>query len=179
MHLWHDIPFGSFEELNVIVEVPAGSHNKYEIDKETGMIALDRVNYGAAAYPFNYCYIPQTLWDDGDALDVILLATNSIYPGVLVPCRPVGFMKMDDCGEDDSKVIAVPLEDKRFDHVKDINDLPPHELKVFKNFFETLKNLKGNSPEDYKVVVEGFESKDAAIPAIEKSIKLYNEKFAK
>lgn len=178
MNLWHDVPRGSRDEFNVIVEIPRGSHNKYEIDKETGLIALDRVNYGAAAYPFNYCYIPQTLWEDGDALDVMLLATNPIHPGIMVACRPVAVMRMDDCGENDDKIIAVPVEDKRFDHMKSVEDIAPHLLKEFANFFETLKNLKGNSPEDYQVKVTGFEGAEEAKGAFDTSVKLYDEKFS-
>src|SRR3989338_1146559 len=101
MNLWHDIPLGDKapEEFNTIIEIPRGSHNKYEIDKETGLIKLDRVNFSAAPYPCDYGFAPQTLWEDGDALDVIVLTTNPIPPGILVSVRPVGLMKMIDGGE--------------------------------------------------------------------------------
>lgn len=177
MNLWHDISFGSAEKFNVIVEVPAGSFNKYEIDKDTGLIELDRVNYGAAPYPFNYCFVPQTLWEDGDALDVMLLGSHPIHPGILVKCRAIGLMEMIDGGENDSKVIAVPVKDKEWDHVQDLNDLSPHSLRLFEDFFRTYKNLKGAKPEDNIVEVPGFKGKADALAALEKSVALYQEKY--
>ncbi|PIR03930.1 MAG: inorganic pyrophosphatase [Candidatus Magasanikbacteria bacterium CG11_big_fil_rev_8_21_14_0_20_39_34] len=181
MNLWHDVSLGEKapEKFNVIVEVPKGSRNKYELDKDTGMIKLDRANYSFAAYPFEYCFVPQTLWDDGDAIDVVLLATHPLFPGVLVEARPVAFMKMIDSGEDDSKIIAVPTCDKRFDNIQDLSDLNPHNLKEIQHFFETYKALKGETPDQYKVEVPGFEPKNMAIEALNKSVKLYQEKFAK
>lgn len=143
------------------------------------MIALDRANYSYAAYPFEYCFVPQTLWDDGDALDVLLIATNPIHPGILVEARPVALMEMDDSGENDNKIVAVPVNDRRFEHIQDLADLNPHNLKEFAHFFEGYKALKGESPDDYKVKVPGFKPKADAIAAIEKSIELYNKKFAK
>src|SRR5687767_4497870 len=114
MNLWHDIDSGTKNEINTIIEISRGSNNKYEIDKETGLIALDRVNYSAAPYPFDYGFVPKTLWDDGDALDVILLTTHPISPGILVCVRPVAVMEMIDSGESDYKIIAVPVKDKRW-----------------------------------------------------------------
>jgi inorganic pyrophosphatase len=178
MNLWHDISVGEKtpEMVNVIVEIPKGSHNKYEIDKETGLIMLDRANYNASPYPCEYGFIPQTLWEDGDAADVLLLATYPIHPGILVPSRPVGLMKMTDGGESDDKIICVPAADRRWENVNDIKDLNEHTLKEFKHFFETIKLLKGNPVE---VTVHGFEDKKAALAAIEKSQRLYQEKFSK
>lgn len=179
MNLWHDVPLGDNapNEFNCIIEIPKWSHNKYEIDKDTGLIALDRVNYNAAPYPFDYAFAPRTLWDDGDALDVVLFTTHPLNVGVFVAVRPVGVMLMNDSGESDYKIMAVPVEDKRYDHVQDISDVSPHLLKDYAHFFETYKNLKGKTAADYPVVVEGYEGKDAAVAAVEKSIKLYNEKF--
>ena len=176
MNLLHDIPAGTPLEMNVIVEVPKGSHNKYEIDKETGMIKLDRANYGAAPYPFEYGFVPQTHWEDGDALDVMLLATYPIPSGILVTARPVALMEMTDSGDPDSKIIAVPTEDRRFEHVKDLGDLNPHSLKEYKHFFETLKQLKGKPAE---VTVHGFKGREDAIKAFEHGVSLYKEKNAK
>src|SRR3954470_1397290 len=105
MNLWHEIAPGDKNEMNVIVEVPKGSHNKYEIDKKTGLIALDRVAHTAQNFPFDYGFVPQTLWDDGDALDVILLTTYPLVPGILVRARPIALMKMVDSGDVDDKVI--------------------------------------------------------------------------
>ena len=101
MNLLHDLPAGSADAMNVIVEIPRGSKNKYEIDKETGLIKLDRVNHSAQAYPFDYGFVPQTLWDDGDALDVVLLTTEPLFPGLLLEARPVAIMHMIDGGEAD------------------------------------------------------------------------------
>src|SRR3990167_10625852 len=128
MNLWHDITLGEKapEEFNVIIEIPRGSHNKYEIDKESGLIKLDRVNYSAATYPCDYGFAPKTLWDDGDALDVIVLTTEPLFPGVLVKVRPVGLMNMIDSGDADDKVIAVPVDDPRWAQVQDIGDINPH-----------------------------------------------------
>src|SRR3989344_37024 len=107
MNLWHEIEPGDKEKINVIVEINKGSKNKYEIDKKTGMIALDRAMHTAQDYPFDYGFAPQTLWDDNDALDVVLLTTYPLFPGILVAARPIAIMRMTDSGEADEKVIAV------------------------------------------------------------------------
>lgn len=178
MNLWHDITIGknSPEEFNCIIEIPKGSHNKYEIDKETGLIKLDRANYGPAAYPFDYGFVPQTLWEDGDALDVILLSTFPVNTGVLVNARPVALLEMTDSGESDYKIIAVPVEDRRWEDVKDLADLNNHSLREFQNFFETIKQLKGKPA---VVEIHGYKGKAEAIEAIKKSQQLYSEKFGK
>lgn len=175
-NLWRDISLGKNapDEINVIIEIPKGSHNKYEIDKETGLIQLDRANYSDAPYPVEYAFAPQTLWDDGDALDIIVIATYPIPPGILVAVRPVALMEMIDEGESDYKIIAVPVKDKRWDDVKNLEDLNAHSLKEIKHFFETYKELKGG-----KVIVPGFKGKAEALKAIEKSVKLYKEKYGK
>ena len=115
MNLWHDVSMGKNvpEEINVIVEINKGSKNKYEIDKETGLIALDRTLHTAQDYPFDYGFVPQTLWDDNDALDVVLLTTYPLVPGILVAARPVAIMHMVDGGEADEKIIAVPVNAER------------------------------------------------------------------
>ena len=178
MNLWHDVPLGENapEEFNAIVEIPRGSHNKYEIDKDTGLIKLDRVNFSAAAYPFDYGFAPQTLWDDGDALDVIVLTTNPIPSGILVTVRPVGIMLMTDGGESDDKIICVPTEDIRFDHVKDIEDVNAHTLKEMKHFFEHNKALK-KTP--VVITIHGFKGRADALAAVNKSVESYKQKFPK
>jgi inorganic pyrophosphatase len=178
MNLWHDVPRGENcpQEMNVIIEIPKGSYNKYEIDKETGLIALDRVNYSAAPYPFDYGYVPQTLWEDGDALDVIVLTTYPLSVGIQVAVRPIGVMEMIDSGESDYKVIAVPVKDKHFEGVNDIADANQHLLKEFAHFFQTYKVLKGKGD---VVDVGAYKGKDDAIAAVNKSIELYKQKFAK
>jgi inorganic pyrophosphatase len=176
MNLWQDIQPGAPDELNVIIETPHGSHNKYELDKKTGLIKLDRANYSGIPFPFNYGFVPQTLWDDGDPLDVVLLTTFPIQPGILVPARPVALMEMNDTGEDDAKVVCVPAEDKWWDDVRDASDLNTHLIKVIKNFFESYKALKGKPAE---VKTGEFKDKKIARAAVEKGIRLYQEKFGK
>ncbi|MFZ2556038.1 MAG: inorganic diphosphatase [Minisyncoccia bacterium] len=178
MNLWHDIPLGEDapNEINVIIEVPKGSPNKYEIDKETGLIKLDRANYSAATFPSEYGFAPQTLWEDGDALDVVVLATFPIPTGILVKVRPVAIMEMIDTGESDYKVIAVPVDDKRWEDVHDLADINKHTLKEVQHFFETYKALKGKPA---LVEVKGFKGKREALEAVTKSVELYKAKFGK
>ncbi|HQT82707.1 MAG: hypothetical protein B7W98_01115 [Parcubacteria group bacterium 20-58-5] len=173
MNLLHDIDAGTKEKMNVIIEIPKDSHNKYEIDKKTGLIKLDRANYSSAAYPFDYGFVPQTHWDDGDALDVIVLTTYPLNVGILVEARPVGLLDMNDSGDEDQKIIAVPTEDKRWDDVQDLGDINKHTLKEFAEFFKTYKNLKGKSAE---VTVRGFKGRADAEAAFERAHKLYHEK---
>lgn len=178
MNLWHDVPLGDNapEEFNAIIEIPKGSYNKYEIDKETGLIALDRANYSYAPYPFDYGFAPQTLWDDGDPLDVVVLTTFPLNPGILVKVRPVAVMDMTDSGDSDFKVICVPIDDKRWDDTKDLKDLNAHMVKEFTHFFETYKQLKGKGD---IVKINGVMDKMAATEAVKKSVKLYKEKYGK
>ncbi len=142
MNLLHDVPAGTADEMNVIVEIPKFSKNKYEIDKETGMIALDRVMHTAQDYPFDYGFVPQTLFDDGDALDVVLITTYPLAPGILVKARPVAIMEMIDGGERDDKVVAVPVDDPRFADMKDLADINKHFIKEMTHFFETYKKVQ-------------------------------------
>jgi|SRR5581483_3556900 len=168
MNLIKEVPPGTADEMNVIVEIPKGSKNKYEIDKKTGLIALDRVFYTTQDCPFDYGFVPQTLWEDGDPLDVVLLTTNPLFPGVLVKARPVGVMHMLDDNEDDAKIIAVPVKDPRWEHVQDLGDVNSHTLKEMEHYFSTYKNLQK------KVVkVEGFETKDKAKAIFNKALELY------
>ncbi len=178
MNLWHDVPLGDDapEEINVIVEIPKGSHNKYEIDKETGLIKLDRANYSDAPYPMEYGFAPQTLWEDGDALDILILATFPIATGILVTVRPIAIMDMVDSGESDAKIICVPVNDKRWEDVKDLADINKHTLKEWQHFFETYKALKGKPA---PVKINGIRDRAAALEAVKKSVELYKEKFAR
>jgi inorganic pyrophosphatase len=171
MNLLHDIDPGTKEEMNVIVEIPRGSKNKYEIDKGTGLIKLDRVMHTAQDYPFDYGFVPQTLWDDGDALDVVLFTTHPLAPGILVEARPIGIMHMTDGGEADDKVVAVPSGDPRFAGVQDIADANQHALKEMAHFFETYKKIQQK-----EVVVGDFEGRAAAEAAFERARKMYAEK---
>lgn len=160
----YDIGPGTPEALNVIVEIPQGSSNKYEYDTETGLIKLDRANFGPTPYPTNYGFIPGTLGEDGDAYDVLLLSSYPVHPGVLVEARPVALMKMTDEGEVDDKLICVPVKDRRWEEVLDVGNLNTHTLKEIKLFFETIKLLKGKPG---TVVVHGFEDRAAALAAFE------------
>lgn len=173
MNLWHDLKPGTADKINVIVEINKGSKNKYEIDKETGIIALDRVMHTSQDFPCDYGFVPQTLWDDGDALDVILLTTYPLTPGLLVRARPVAIMHMIDSGDADDKVIAVPIDDPRWEEVKDLVDVNPHTLKEIEHFYSTYKKLQNK-----EVEVKGFEGKAAAEAAFIRSQELYQQKFA-
>lgn len=168
MNLLHDIDPGTKEEMTVIVEINKGSKNKYEIDKKTGLIALDRVAHTAQDFPFDYGFIPQTLWDDGDALDVILLTTHPLLPGILVRVRPVALMKMVDSGDADDKIIAVPVDDPRWSGVNDVGDINTHTLKEMEHFYATYKKLQNK-----EVAVNGFENRASAEAAFEKGRKRY------
>ncbi len=179
MNLWHEVSRGKNipAEINVIIEIPKNSPNKYEIDKETGLIALDRANYSSAPYPFDYGFVPQTLWEDGDALDVIVLTTFPLNVGVLVRVRPVAVMEMIDGGESDYKVIGVPVDDKRWEDVHDLADINKHTIKEYVHFFENYKELKKG--EKGIVTIPKISGKAEALEAVQKSIKLYEEKFSK
>lgn len=169
MNLLHDIGPGTKEKMNVIIEIPRGSQNKYEIDKKTGLIKLDRVLHTAQTYPFDYGFVPQTLWDDRDALDVVLLTTVPLFPGVLVHARPVAILPMVDGGEADEKVIAVPADDPRFAHIKDLPDLNAHTLKEIAHFFVTYKKLQNK-----EVSVGEYGGRADAEAAFERAGKMYS-----
>ncbi len=176
MNLWHEISAGDDipNLINVIVEIPKGSKNKYEIDKENGLIKLDRAMKSAQDYPFDYGFVPQSLWDDGDALDVVLLTTYPLYPGILVEARPVAVMRMIDGGEGDDKIIAVPKNDPRWEEVKDLSDLNKHTIKEIQHFFETYKTIDGK-----KVEITSVDDRAAAYEAVKKGLSMYAEKFPK
>lgn len=174
MNLWHDIEAGTSDAVNAIIEIPRNSRNKYEIDKETGMIALDRVLHTAQVYPFDYGFVPQTLWDDGDALDVVVLTTEPLAPGILVHIRPVAILDMVDSGEADAKVLGVPVSDPRWADTKDLKDVNPHTIKEIEHFFLTYKQLQNK-----KVELNGWKGGKEAVLAFERAQTLYKEKFSK
>lgn len=174
MNLWHDIEPGTKEEINTIIEINKGSKNKYEIDKKTGLIALDRVMHTSQDYPFDYGFIPQTLWHDGDAVDVVVLTTYPLATGILVRVRPVAVMSMNDSGEDDAKIIAVPVEDPRWDDVKDLANVNKHTLKEIEHFFTTYKKIQNKV-----VTVSGFKGKADAEACFTEGHELYKQKFPK
>lgn len=168
MNLLHDITPGSAGEMNVIIEIPKGSKNKYEIDKETGIIALDRVMHSAQDYPFDYGFVPQTLWEDGDALDVVLLTTYPLMPGILVRARPVAILPMVDGGDSDAKILAVPCDDPRFKEIVDLADVNKHTLKEIAHFFLTYKQIQNK-----EVSLGGWSGKTAAEEAFTRACEMY------
>lgn len=172
MNVLHDVPAGEKDAINVIVEINKGSHNKYEIDKKSGLIALDRVLHTTQHYPYDYGFVPQTYWEDGDALDVVLLTTNPLFPGLLVKARPVALMHMIDSGEADDKVLAVPVADPRWDYIKDLEDINKHTLREISHFYETYKQLQ-----DKVVIVAGFKGRAEAEAAFEKGRSAYKNKL--
>jgi inorganic pyrophosphatase len=176
MNLLHDITPGKKvpEEITVIVEINKGSKNKYELDKESGLIKLDRVMKTSQDYPFDYGFVPQTHWHDGDPLDVVLLTTYPLFPGVLVVARPVGVIDMVDGGESDAKIIAVPVKDLRFNNINDLTDVNEHTIKEIKHFFETYKTI-----EDKVVTIDSIRDAKAAKEIITESIALYKSEFKK
>ncbi len=172
MNLWHDIESGTKEAMNVIVEINKGSKNKYEIDKKTGLIALDRVSHTAQDFPFDYGFVPRSLWHDDDPLDVVLLTTHPLLPGILVRVRPVALMNMIDNGEGDDKIIAVPIDDPRFAEIQDLGDINPHTLKEIEHFYSTYKKLQNKVVE-----VKGFQGKSEAETAFEEGLALYTKQY--
>ncbi len=151
------------QEVNVIIEIPRGSGNKYEVDKESGMIFLDRVQPTNLKQPCDYGYIPQTLGDDGDPLDALVIIDEALYPGVVVPARVIGVLYMIDGGEKDEKIICVAADDKHYEHVEDLSDLGKHLQDKVRHYFEHYKDLQHK-----KVEITGWGNRSEAINVIEK-----------
>ena len=172
---WHKVDSGDDvpKRFNVIIEIPMGSSNKYELDKKTGLLKLDRVLYSAVHYPANYGFIPQTLAEDGDPLDVLVLASSPVVPLTLVVARAIGLMTMTDQQEVDHKVIAVHVNDPEYDSYQQTRELPPHRLAVLKRFFEDYKAL-----EHKEVVVKDVLPAEKALPIIEQCLTAYRKQFA-
>ncbi|MEX0918977.1 MAG: inorganic diphosphatase [Candidatus Paceibacterota bacterium] len=172
MNLWHDIPLGDEEEFNVVVEIPKLSRIKYELEKETGLIQVDRVLYSPMHYPANYGFVPQTLWDDGDPLDVLVISHEPFVPGALVKARAIGIMDMTDDGKSDAKVLAVPVADPRFNGLRDLPNTEPHILEEISHFFKVYKDLQKK-----EVKIGKWGDKKEAQKALRHSIKLYQNKY--
>jgi inorganic pyrophosphatase len=175
-HPWHEVSIGTNppEFINGIIEIPKGSRAKYEIDKESGLIKLDRVIYASMYYPLNYGFIPQTLGEDHDPLDIVVLTQVSVVPRCLIPSKVIGVMRMIDLGEADDKIIAVAQQDASVSHINDVSELPEYFKVELKHFFENYKTL-----ENKKVVVDEFQSKDQAMRIIEDGIKNYSVTYRK
>lgn len=171
---WHSVSPGAKtpDIVNGIIEIPKGSRAKYELDKESGLLILDRVIYSSVYYPHNYGFIPQTYGDDNDPLDILVLSQIEVVPLCIVPAKVIGVMRMLDNNEEDDKIIAVAERDMSVNHFNDITELPPHFIREVKSFFEDYKKLEHKT-----VVVEDFQGKDIAINIIEVAFEAYNKKF--
>ncbi len=171
MHPWHDIPVdpNTVETLlPVVIEIPAGSKNKYELDKETGILKLDRVLYSSVHYPANYGFVPRSYCDDGDPLDVLVLGQEPVAPLTLMYVRPIGVMHMRDQGKADDKILAVHANDPAVNHIRELSDAPPHAMLEINRFFLDYKVL-----EEKEVVVDPFQGRDYALKVIRQSLVDY------
>lgn len=171
MHPWHDIavdPDTIETHLPVVIEIPAGSKNKYELDKPSGILKLDRVLYSSVRYPANYGFIPRSYCDDGDPLDVLVLGQEPVHPLTLVYVRPIGLMHMRDQGKADDKILAVHAHDPAVDHIKELEQAPPHVMTEIHRFFLDYKVL-----EEKEVVVDPFQGRVHAIAVIRQALADY------
>lgn len=176
MNIWHDISKERITStlFEALIEIPKGSKAKYELDKETGRIRLDRILYTSTVYPANYGFIPLTLTEDHDPLDVLVLCSDAIYPMTIVTCKPIGVIRMYDDNELDEKIIAVPIGDPSYKDYEDIDMLPSHVFEEMMHFFEVYKTL------EHKITsVKEICHRDTAIQTIEKCLNLYKAKFNK
>ena len=171
---WHDLPAGINppEQVTALIEIPSGSRNKYELDKRSGLIRLDRVLYSSMHYPGDYGFIPRTLHEDGDPLDILVRINEPTFPGCQIDCRPLGVLKMLDRGEPDDKILAVPCHDPYYHDYFDIADLSQHYLKEVEHFFHIYKDLEGR-----RVEILGWEKSEVAARVISESITRYQEMY--
>ena len=173
-HPWHDVPIGDEapRTFQAIVEIPKGSKVKYELDKQTGLIRVDRVLYSSVVYPANYGFIPQTLGEDHDPLDVLVLMQEAVVPLSTLRVRPIGMMSMLDQGEKDEKIIAIHLDDPEYRSYVAIEQLPPHRLEELSRFFEDYKKLEGK-----EVLVGDFSGTVEAVDVVRDAMARYRAKF--
>ena len=172
IHPWHDVtPGGKLpQEFNTVIEIPFGSSVKYELDKISGLIKLDRVLYSAVYYPANYGFIPQTLAEDDDPLDVLVLCQETVVPLTIIYARAIGLMTMIDSGKQDHKIIAVATEDPEFNAYREAVEMPPHRSLMLRRFFQDYKQLEGKSVE-----VDEIQPAGRAYPIIEDALRRYSE----
>lgn len=170
--MFKNIPIGDKapEVVNVIIEIPAGSKNKYEYDEELEAFKLDRVGYSAMAHPYDYGFIPETICEDGDHLDAFVILNHSVFPGCIVEARPLGVLNMIDDGERDEKLICVPAKDPRFDHIQTLEDIGAHIPKEIQHFLEHYKDLQNKKTE-----ITSVEGKDAAFAIIKETQDAYQK----
>lgn len=168
---WHDVSPGEDipQEFQAIIEIPFGSSVKYEMDKNSGLIKLDRVLYSAVYYPANYGFVPQTLAEDDDPLDVLVLCQESVVPLTLMHARCIGLMTMIDAGKKDHKIIAVATEDPEFNSYREAAEMPPHRLTMLRRFFQDYKLLEGKAVE-----VDEIQPAKVAFPIIEDALARYS-----
>ncbi len=176
MNIWHDInpKLITSKRFFAVIEISKGSKIKYELDKKTGMLKLDRILYTSTHYPANYGFIPRTYADDSDPLDVLLLCSEIINPMTLVECYPIGVIRMMDNGHKDDKIIAIPFEDPTYNSYKDISELPKHIFNEMMHFFTVYKELENKT-----TAVNEMENVDSAIQIIDNDINHYIENFCK
>ena len=172
IHPWHDVTPGENlpGEFNAIIEIPMGSSVKYELDKRTGLIKMDRVLYSAVYYPANYGFIPQTLAEDDDPLDVLVLCQETVVPLTLLTARAIGLMTMIDSGKRDHKILAVAVHDPEFNAFQEASELPPHRLNMLRRFFQDYKTLEGKAVE-----VDDFTPVAFTCSVIQDSLQRYSE----
>ena len=172
IHPWHDVSPGDRipQEFRAIIEIPFGSSVKYELDKGSGLIKLDRVLYSAVYYPANYGFIPQTLAEDDDPLDVLVLCQEAVAPLTLMRARAIGLMTMIDAGKKDHKIIAVAVHDPEFNSYHEAKEMPPHRLLMLRRFFQDYKQLEGKAVE-----VEEIQAAETSYPVITDSLQRYSE----
>lgn len=170
VHPWHDVDpeVDSQREFNALIEIPAGSNVKYELDKATGLIKLDRVLYSAVFYPANYGLIPRTLAEDGDPLDVLVLCQEPVVPLTVIRSRVIGLMSMMDSGKQDHKIIAVAISDPEFNAYREVEELPRHRLLMVRRFFQDYKQLEGKA-----VAVDEIEPAEAGQAILAQSLEEY------
>jgi inorganic pyrophosphatase len=173
-HPWHGVDIGENvpRTVNAIIEIPQGSRAKYEIDKPSGLLKLDRVIYSSFYYPHNYGFIPRTLGEDHDPLDILVLSSISVQPLCIIEAKVIGVMQMIDGGEADDKIIAVAAHDMSVNHINNIEELPKHFFKELRQFFEDYKKLENKT-----VQVEDFGDKATALKIIDECIELYKQTF--
>jgi inorganic pyrophosphatase len=171
---WHSVSYGDDapETVSAIIEIPKGSKGKYELDKQSGLLRLDRVLFSAVHYPANYGFIPQTYCDDSDPLDILVISSIDLHPMCLVDAKVIGVMQMIDSDEIDDKIIAVAKYDMSVNHINDLSELPPHTVVEMRQFFEDYKKLQNK-----KVTVEHFLGKADAFRIIEEAVALYRQEF--